>query len=230
MIKIKYNKIELEILIFISYFGRSYAEVLGHTFYKSTQTARNKISLMKKKGLLKLVPTGLTQPRNAITLPKSTKDLLIDLGYTPKVHRGTISQLHHTIIEQIAFYQLSKIGEVTRTSVWHHKNMYHAVPDLIVQTQIHTIAIEVEAHQKGNPRYKDFVQRASKDNFDRVLYIMPNKKLMITIANNMPDWDKLFFIDIETMIENIKHHNKIKPFTQKELLKLKGKKEAPLLL
>jgi len=54
---------------------------------------------------------------------------------------------------------------------------------------------------------------------------MPNKKLMITIANNMPEWDKLFFIDIETMIENIKLHNKIKPFTLKELLRQKGKKD-----
>jgi len=219
MIKIKYNKIELEILIFISFFGRSYAEVLGKTFYKSVQGARNKISHMNKKGLIKLVPTGLTQPRNAVTLPKSTKDLLIDLGYTPKVHRGTISQLQHNIIEQIAYYHLSRLGEVTRTSVWHHKNTYHAVPDLILQTKIHTIAIEVETHQKGNPRYKNFVERSSKDNFDRVLYIMPNKKLMITIANNMPVWDKLFFIDIETMIKNIKLHNKIKPFTQKELLR-----------
>ena len=42
---------------------------------------------------------------------------------------------------------------------------------------------------------------------------------MITIANNMPIWDKLFFIDIETMIENIKMHEKIKPYTQVELLK-----------
>lgn len=219
MIKIKYNEKELEILIFISHFGRSYAEVLGKTFYKSVQGARNKISHMNKKGLIKLVPTGLAQPRNAVTLPKSTKDLLIDLGYSPKVHRGSISQLKHNIIEQIAFYHLSKLGEVTRTSVWHHKNTYHAVPDLIVQTQIHTIAIEVETHQKGNPRYKDFINRSSKDNFDRVLYIMPNKKLMITIANNMPTWDKLFFIDIERMIENIKLYNKIKPHAQKQLLK-----------
>ncbi|MDL1957632.1 MAG: hypothetical protein LWW95_11410 [Candidatus Desulfofervidus auxilii] len=219
MIKIKYNQKELEILIFISYFGRSYAEVLGKTFYKSVQGARNKISHMKKKGLIKLVPTGLTQPRNAVTLPKSTKDLLLDLGYIPKVHRGSISQIHHNIIEQIAYYHLSKLGEVTRTSVWHHKNTYHAVPDLIVQTQIHTIAIEVETHQKGNPKYKDFVKRSSQDNFDRILYITPNKKLMKTIANNMPTWDKLFFIDIETMIENINIYNKIKPYSQKQLLK-----------
>jgi hypothetical protein len=219
MIRIKYNKIELEILIFISFFGRSYAEVLGKTFYKSTQAARNKISLMNKKGLIKLVPTGLTQPRNAIILPKSTKDLLIDLGYSPKLHRGNISQLQHNIIEQIAFFHLNKLGEVIRASVWHHKNTYYAVPDLIVQTELHSIAIEVETHQKGNPRYKDFVKRSSKDDFDRVLYIMPNKKLMITIANNMPTWDKLFFIDIETMIDNIKLHNKIKPYSQNQLLR-----------
>jgi len=66
--KIKYNEAEMRILIFISYFGRTYPEVLGKTFYKNTQSARNKISLMKKKGLIKLEATGLSQPRNSITL------------------------------------------------------------------------------------------------------------------------------------------------------------------
>ena len=219
MIKIKYNKIELEILIFISYFGRSYAEVLGQTFYKSIQGARNKISLMKNKGLLKYELTGLTQPRNAITLTKRAKDLLIDLGYTPKSNKSNISQLEHNTIEQIAFYHLGKLGEVTRTSVWHHKNTYHVVPDMTLKTQTYYISIEVETHQKDKTRYKDYVNRSSKDSFHRVLYIMPNEKLMITIANNMPIWDKLFFIDINTMIENIKRQNKIKPYPQKKLLK-----------
>ena len=219
MIEIKFYEVELKILIFISYFGRTYADVLGRTFYKSTQAARNKISLMKKKGLLKLVPTGLTQPRNSIVLTKKAKDLLINLGYKPKVHMGAINKIKHLSVEQLAFYYLSRLGKVTRTSVWHHKNTYHAVPDMTLKTQNHYISIEVEANQKSNHKYKDFVERASKDNFDRVLYIMPNKKLMITIANNMPDWDKLFFIDIETMIENINLFNKIKPYTQKELLK-----------
>lgn len=219
MIKIKYNEKELEILIFISYFGATYAEVLGATFYKSVQGARNKISLMKKKGLIKLVPTGLTQPRNAVTLPKSTKDILIDLGYTPKVNQSPISRIGHNMMEQILFYHLSTLGTVTRASVWHHKNIYHAVPDLILQTQINLIAIEVETHQKSTTSYKDFVRRSSEDNFDRVLYVMPTKKLMETIANKMPTWDKLFYIDIDTIIENIKLHSKIKPHTQKELLR-----------
>jgi len=219
MIKIKYNEKELEILIFISYFGVTYAEVLGTTFYKSVQGARNKISLMKKKGLIQLVPTGLTKPRNAITLPKSTKDILIDLGYAPKRNQSVISKIQHNMLEQILFYHLNKLGTVTRASVWHHKNTYHAVPDLILQTQLHSIAIEVEIHIKSNTAYKDFVRRSSNDNFDRIVYVMPNKKMLITLANKMPTWDKLFYIDIQSIIENIKLYDKIKPYTQKELLR-----------
>ena len=219
MLKIKHYEVETEILIFISYFGRTYPEVIGKTFYNTTQSARNKISLMKKKGLIKYEISGIAIPKYAIVLPKRTKDMLIHLGYSPKVHRGNIGQLEHNMLEQICFYQLSKLGEVTRISVWHHKNMFHTVPDLILKTQIHNISIEVETKQKSSRVYKDIINRASKDNFDRVLYVMPTKKLMISIANIMPLWDKLFFIDTDTLIENIKVHNKIKPYTQKQLLR-----------
>jgi len=181
--------------------------------------ARNKISQMKKNGLLEYEVTGLSQPKYSIVLTNESKRIVKDFGYTVSVQKGAINKIKHLSVEQLAFYHLSKLGEVKRISVWHHKNVYHAVPDLILQTQINNIPIEVEIHQKGRPRYEDYVSRAKKDNFDKVLFIMPTKKLMITIANNMPTWDKLFYIDIETMIENIKVHNKIKPYTQKALYK-----------
>ena len=73
MLSIKYKKNEIEILIFISHFGRTYPEVLGKTFYKSIQTARNKISKMKKNGLLEYELSGLSKPKYSIVLTKESK-------------------------------------------------------------------------------------------------------------------------------------------------------------
>ena len=43
---------------------------------------------------------------------------------------------------------------------------------------------------------------------------------MMSIAKAMPLWDKkLYYIDIDTLIHNVKTHGKVKPFEQKELLK-----------
>ena len=226
MKKFDYDKKDLEILFFIGEFGRTYTEVIGKTFYKSTQSARNRIVRMKKRKLVKYVLTGLSKPKYSIVLPKQVKDLLVSINkdFKPKVHSGSISQYNHHLHEQIAFFHLSKLGDVVRTSVWHHKNVYFAVPDLVLGLKTMNIAIEIEMTQKNSNSYKSYINRASKDlhetgNINRFLFVTPSKSLMITIANSMGTWERLQFIDIDTLIKNIEEFGKIKPFTQKELLK-----------
>jgi len=219
MIQVKYNERDMEVVKFISVFGKSFAEVLGKTFYGSVQSARNNISRMQKIGLLKYVPTGLMKPRNALVLTSSIKKLLIDMGYSPKDSRVSIGQMEHNMVEQLAYYHLSKIGEIERASVYKDKNKYHSVPDLILTTNLGKIFVEVEMHQKSKKSYADFVTRASKDEPRAVLYICANKRIMTSIANAMMEWNKLLYIDIESLIENISSTNKVGAIKQVDLLR-----------
>lgn len=219
-ITVKYNANHVEILIFINIFGKTYAEVLGSTFYASVQSGRNAIMKMKQRGLVIIKPTGLTKPKNEIVLGKEGKAILKERGYDIKSARSSIKNLEHNIIEQIAYYHLSKIGAVERKSVWHHMNQYHSVPDLEMWWGGRTIFVEVETTQKSKKRYLDIVNNMSKDDPSFVLYVAPNVKFMKSIANAMPLWDKkLYYIDIDTLIYNVRTFGKVKPFEQKELLK-----------
>jgi len=209
-----------EVLIFINTFGKTYAEVLGSTFYASVQSARNTIVKMKKRGLVTLKPTGLIKPQNEIVLSSKAKVILKEEGYDIKDTRSSIKKLEHNMIEQIAYYHLGKVGHVERKSVYHHMNTYHSVPDLEMWWGGRTIFIEVETTQKSKKRYLEIVKNMSKDDPSFVLYIAPNTTFMMSIAKAMPLWDKkLYYIDIDTLIHNVKTHGKVKPFEQKELLK-----------
>ncbi len=217
------SELEEKIITFIGEFGRTYTSVLGKTFFENEQQAINKIHKIQKKGFLQRVPTKLIKPRNAIVLTKVSKKYLKEHGKTVKENRGAISHINHNMIEQIAFFHLSKLGDVIRTSVWHHQNVYFAVPDLVLGLETMNIAIEIETTQKSSKRYKEKVRNQSKDlhetgNINRFLYVTPDKKLMKTIANNMSIWERLEFIDIDTLIKNIEEFGKIKSFKQLELL------------
>ena len=213
-----YAQKELEIAIFISRFGVSYTEVIGRTFFKSTQSARNFITKMKKKKIIYLKLTGKSTPKYCIALTQKTKRVLEKLGYIAKKPNLSIRVLSHNMIEQIAYFWLGKLGAIERKSVYHHKNVYYSVPDLVLRTEALKIFVEIEIHQKSRKMYNNFVVRASSDKPDRVLYIFENKRIMKTIANAMPTWDKLSYIDIDTMIKNIKEQGKIRPLSQKTVL------------
>jgi len=209
-----------EILFFINTFGKTYAEVLGSTFYGSVQSARNAIIKMKRRGLVSIRATGLSKPRNEIVLAKEATKILKAIGYDIKSARSSIKNLEHNMLEQMAYYHLSKKGAVERKSVWHHMNHYHSVPDLEMSWGGRTIFVEVETTQKSKKRYREIVDNIAKDDPSFVLYITPNTTFMKSIANAMPIWDKkLYYIDIDTLIYNLRTHGKIKPFEQKELLR-----------
>jgi len=217
-IDVQYNKRDIEVIQFISIFGKSFAEVLGQTYYGSIQSARNGISKMKRIGLVKFVPTGLAKPRNSIVLTASAKHLLTDMGYSPKESRVSIGQMEHNMVEQIAYYYLGKVGTIKRASVYNDKNKYYAVPDLVLSLSSGNIFIEVEMHQKSKAAYRDFVTRVVKDNPRAVLYVCSNKRIMKSIANAMMQWDRLIYIDIDTLIENVSIYGKVGGTKQSELM------------
>jgi len=214
----KITEKEMAIAIFIGDFGKTYAEVLGKTFFSSDQLARDFISKMKKKGLVELKKTGLVKPKNQIHLTSSMKKDLKKIGFDPKDNRGTAQKINHNMVEQMAYYWLGKIGAIERKSTWHHKNVFHVVPDLLLRTDTMQIHVEIEVTQKSRSRYKERVLKGANDKPSSILYITENKRMMKTLARAMPIWDKLSYIDIDTMIKNIKEQGKVRPLKQVSLL------------
>lgn len=208
-----------EILKFINVFGKSYANVLGKTFFNDDKQAKNRITSLKKMELIDYKPTMLLSPRNALILTSYGRNYLIDRGIEAKsavkIHASTI---WHNVLEQIAYYWLSTLGEVTRTTVYHHANTLNHVPDLIyIDSSGRKFYIEVELTQKSMKNYEQVIFDTQKDNPFGVIYITMDEQKAVSLAKNMPVWDRLFYIDIETFVKNVKELGKIQPNSQESL-------------
>jgi DNA-binding MarR family transcriptional regulator len=207
------------VLEVIAVFGYTFSEVLGKTIYKSQQSAIGEISKLVKKKVLKRERTGLASPQNLISLTPAGKQLVRDfLEIEPSKMNFAISRYKHNRLEQLAWLELIQIGEVIRTTVYQHKNIYYAVPDLMLITSTGDVHIEIEATIKSNHRYKNIQIKKAQDYPRAVLYICENKNQLKLIANKFGTWNKLMFIDIDKLHENIEKYNKVRAYTQEEIL------------
>lgn len=208
-----------EILQFINVFGKTYYEVLGVTFFKNDQMARNRISKLAKQKVFSYLKTGLESPRRALTLGASGKDYIdVELGEYVKVPKISNTTVHHNIIEQIVYYHLSQIGSVERTTIATHHKLLNHIPDLIYTTNSGTrIYIEVEITKKSNYRYKEIMSKIIKDNPDKLLYISDTADRAKSIVETIGYWgNKLTYIDIESFIKNVTETKKISPHVYKD--------------
>ena len=80
------------------------------------------------------------------------------------------------------------------------------------------INIEVEITKKTEKRYKEIIFKSSKDGADYILYVVKKKEDVKSFAEYMPRSNKLMFIDIDSLIFNIKTTGKINPIFQEQLL------------
>lgn len=210
---------DLEILKFINFFGKTYTQVLEKTFFPSTHSAAKRILTLKKQDSISFWNTNLISPRKAIVLSENTKkyfDQELDIKVKKtKIHLSTIQ---HNIIEQISFFWLKKIGEIIKTTVVNDSKNLNHTPDFILFSQEKKINIEVEITKKTEKRYKEIILKSSKDGADYILYIVRKKEDVKTFAEHMPRSNKLMFIDIDSLIYNIKTTGKISPIFQEQLL------------
>ena len=205
---------DIEVIKFINVFGKSYDIVLSKTFFKSEAMARKRIAKINKMELVSFWKTNLMSPRRAIVLTNEAKEYLKnELEIKPKNPKLNITTLQHNIIEQLAYYHLLKIGKVIRTTVYEHGNKLHHIPDFILETGGKRINIEVELTKKSVKRYTSLLMATKKDNIDAILYIVKNKSDIERLKNHLPKDNRLLFIDIDSMIDNINHHNKINPIS-----------------
>ncbi len=210
------TKRDKEILLFINVFGKTYYEVLGQTFFNNEKVARNRINKLVKEKTIGYLSTGLMSPRRVLILGSNAKEYLDkELGIDVKRPKLTNTTIDHGILEQIVYYHLSQIGEVERTTVAEHRKVLKHIPDMIYTNKKGTrIYIEVETTKKSNPRYKALLHKIKKEKLDYLLYILPTKQRAENMMTALPDWHKLRFIDINTLVDEIKERGSFKALKQ----------------
>lgn len=213
------TKRDKEILQFINVFGKTYYEVLGVTFFKDKQMARNRITKLMKSQVIGYLKTGLESPRRALTLGSVGKDYVeVELNEYVKVPKISNVTIEHNILEQIAYYHLSKIGKVERTTIATHSKDLHHVPDMIYTTpKGMQVYIEVEITKKSKYRYIDIMKNIIKDKPDKLLYISDTADRAKSIVDSIGYWgNKLTYIDIESFLKNVTETQKISPHVHKD--------------
>jgi len=213
---------DIEIFKFINRYGKSYTEVMGHTFFNNIQVARNRINSLHKQGFISYWKTNLMTPRRAIILSEEIKKYLYEEhDIKAKNAKLNSSTIQHNVIEQLADYYLSKLDNsaVERTTVYEHGSKLNHVPDLIYHHQKGKVYIEVETSKKSQKRYKDIFEKMQKDNVLQVIYIVKNENILESYATTFPRWSKLNFITIDDLIINIKTKNRIDPISQSDIIR-----------
>jgi len=213
------TKRDKEILKFINVFGKTYYEVLGKTFFKNIQSARNRITVLKKKRVISYKKTGLESPKRALTLGPVGKEyvdvVLKEYVKVPKISNTTI---RHNILEQIVYFHLYKIGKVERTTIATHYKMLNHVPDMIYTTAKGSkVYVEVEITKKSKYRYHEIMKKIIRDKPDKLLYISDTNDRAKSIVTSIGYWDnKLKYMDIDTFLKNVIETRKINPHSHND--------------
>ncbi len=214
------TKRDIEIFKFINRYGKTYNDVLAKTFFNSSITSSKRVNELKKQGLLTFWNTNLMSPRRAILLTNEAKQFLEnEHQIKPKNTKLNMTTIRHNMIEQVADFWLQTIGEVERTTVSTHTKVLHHIPDFIFTSQKNQrFNIEVEVTKKTVDRYQKILLDCSKDDVDGILYIFKIKDDIKRYIDYLPRDNRLLFIDIDSLVFNIKTKGKIEPISQAQNL------------
>jgi len=221
------QKRDLEMLdIMANFGGKTFKRVLVETCFRGLknplqQVANRLYKLKKSLKIFKYVETGLSKNKYAIALNKNGVDLLNDMGYELSQSIVISPQtVNHTILEQITFYYLKKLGkDVERTIVANWRKEHFHTPDLMYRLKDGSMVyVEIELSKKSPQRYIDTFTKMKKDGVKSVLYVFENEKKMKQIGRVIPTWDKLFYITKDELIECFEN-GKLKAKKQIEVLK-----------
>ncbi len=214
------TKRDIEIFKFINRYGKSYNEVMARTFFSSPITSSKRLNELQKQGLITFWNTKHISPRRAIVLTNEAKEYLSEHhDLKPKNAKMNLTTLHHNIVEQIADFHLSQIGQVIRTTISEHSKTLHHVPDFIfISKNNQRFNIEIEFTKKSQSRYKEILIATSKDAIDGILYIFPKREDIERYIDFLPKDRRLLFIDIDSLISNITNFGKINPISQEQNL------------
>lgn len=217
---------DLEMLdIMANFGGKTFKRVLAETCFRGLknplqQVANRLYKIKKSMKIFKYVETGLAKNKYAIALNKSGVDLLNNMGH--ELSQSVVispQTVNHTILEQITFYYLKKLGKnVQRTIVANWRKEHFHTPDLMYKINDgNMVYVEIELSKKSPQRYIDTFTKMRKDGVKSVLYVFENDKKMRQIGRIIPVWDKVFYITKDELIECF-DNGKLKAKKQIEVL------------
>jgi len=206
-----------DIILFINIFGKSYYKVLAETFFNNEQVARNRINLLVKGKIFKTVRLDLEEmnaPKTCIVLGSEGKKIIEDLGIQLKEFRVT-RKINHNLSEQIAYYYLSKVGKVERTTIASHYTKYKHIPDFIINYNNRTLFVEIEMTLKSPKRYIELAIKCLNSGIDDIFYIVPNEqialKIMLYLPDNLRNFINFYYLSFDNLKSNVLTYGKIKP-------------------
>ena len=210
--------------------GKTFIEVLAATYWHGLkvpeQQARDRIQILKKKKLLRLVSTGLVKPRNAVAFTAfgrrwAKAETEIDAG---SLFLSPVT-IWHGIYEQVAWYWLRRAGRpVDRKVVWEWSKEHRHTPDLLYyhnHDPQKPVYVEIETNRKTPDRYLDIFEKSKADGVYAMLYIFPDRKKMEQIGRKLPTWDKIYMITIPDLIENVAKNEKVGAIQQTDFTSTK---------
>jgi len=213
--------------------GKTFNEVLACTFWHDkkvpVQQVRDRISKIKKKyKIVRLVPTGLMKPRNAIVFTDFGKRWVqdetdIETGY---FFLSPVTAWHG-IYEQIAWYWIKNSGrvDVSRTIVKNWSLEHKHTPDLLYfhnEDPKKPVYVEIELNSKSSRRYLEVMSKCKLDKVHAIFYIFENEKKMVQLGRKLPINDKIYITNIDDLIKNVSTKNKIGALKQIDFLKKIG--------
>ena len=206
-----------EIIYFINKFGKTYYKVLAETFFNNEQVARNRINLLVKEKIfrtVKLEQEEINAPKTCITLGIEGKKIISDLGLPIKDFRTT-TRINHNLYEQIAYYYLSKVVTVERTTIASHYTQYKHIPDFIIKLNNRTLFVEIEMTLKSPKRYIELVTKCLNSGIEDIFYIVPNEqialKIMLYLPDNLRNFINFYYLSFDDLKSNVLNYSKIKP-------------------
>jgi len=220
------TKRDMEIVEFMLEFGgKTFSGVLEKTFFCSCWSMRQRVSTLCKQGTLKRKKTGFLQPKYYFVLGDDGREWYLE-KHGREAPEGRFSQFnyYHAVLEQIAFYWVSRLRECVRTTTYKNqmdllpRKLRH-IPDFyFVADGGKIINVEAEITKKAQDRYKSIIDQSIKDGASAILYITESKKECQSLARTMPRWSGLFFVAIDDLIKGIKEGQEIRSSKQSELL------------
>jgi len=216
-------------LLMAEFGGKTFNEVLARTFWHKKavpiQQVRDRISKIKKKyKIIRLVPTGLMTPRNAIAFTDFGKRWVQD-EINMEVGSFFLSPVTawHGIYEQIAYYWIKKSGRnVSRTIVKNWSLEHKHTPDLLFfhkEDKSKPVYVEIELNGKSPNRYSEIMSKCRRDKVYAIFYIFENEKKMKQIGRKLPIDNKIYITNIDDLILSVLTTGKIGAIKQIDFIK-----------
>ena len=214
MTNIGLSQRDINILLFVNEFGKSYAEVLHKCFFSNTslQVCKNRISVLKNKyKLLKHTPTGAISPKYYISLSEQGKKFIFEeLGEDAKSCFFALSTLQHNMYEQLVYFALTKANkQPTRAKVVSWSKEHHHTPDLVYYNGEKMVYVEIEISRKSQEVYNSIFEKVLKDGVSNIIYLTKDEKWKNKFLEVLPKWDGLRVADIESFFNSAVKDGKI---------------------